>query len=406
MRYHNFLANKFFKKGKTGYISFISNISVIGITVGVAALIIILSVMNGFSSDLKDKVIGTRAHIYLSSLFGSIHDYEKVVNKIKGNKEIIGISPVSSSEIMIRNNDSVNGGILFGVNKKTVGNVIKFKKYMVLGNVEKLTDDGVILGEELAFSLNATLGDNITVISPKIKVLPDGSIFPKTKRLRVEGIIKTGMYDYDKSFLYTTLKGFDQLFEQPENSTTAIYIKVKNVYETKSVMKELSKKLPKNLFLRDWIDMNHNLFTALRTEKFVMGLILFIIVLVAGINIIITIIMMVQEKKKEVGILRSLGIKRGGIKKIFLLQGIYMGTMGTVMGSTIGILIVLAIKIFHIKIPGGGSVYYIDILPVQFKLWPDFILIVVGVMAITILFSLIPSAWASRLDPIKAIKDE
>ncbi|MCD6579413.1 ABC transporter permease [bacterium] len=406
MKYHNFLANKFFKKGKRGYISFISNISVIGITVGVAALIIILSVMNGFSSDLKDKVIGTRAHIYLSSLFGPIHDYEKVIDKVKNNKEIIGISPVSSSEIMIKNGDSVNGGILFGVDRNTVEEVIKFKKYMVLGHVEDLSDDGVILGEELAFSLNATLGESITVISPKIKVMPDGSIFPKTKKLIVEGIIKTGMYEYDKSFLYTTLKNFDRLFEQPENSTTAIYIKVKNVYETKKVIKQLSKELPKNLFSRDWIDMNHNLFTALRTEKFVMGLILFIIVLVAGINIIITIIMMVQEKKKEVGILRSLGIKRSGIKRIFLLQGIYMGSIGTLLGSVIGVLVVAAIKIFHVKIPGGGSVYYIDILPVQFKVWPDFILIVVGVMVVTILFSLIPSAWASKLDPIKAIKDE
>lgn len=406
MKYHNFLANKFFKKGKRGYISFISNISVIGITVGVAALIIILSVMNGFSNDLREKVIGTRAHIYLSSLFGPIVDYETVIKKVSKNKEIVGISPVSSSEIMIKNNDSVNGGILFGIDKSTVEQVIKFKKYMVLGNVEKLSDNGVILGEELAFALNATLGESITIISPKIKVMPDGSIFPKTKKLRVEGIIKTGMYEYDKSFLYTTLKNFDHLFEQPENSTTAIYIKVKNVYETKRVMKHLSKDLSKNLFARDWIDMNHNLFTALRTEKFVMGIILFIIVLVAGINIIITIIMMVQEKKKEVGILRSLGIKRDGIKKIFLLQGIYMGSLGTVIGSLMGIVTVFAIKIFHVKIPGGGSVYYIDILPVQFKVWPDFILIIVGVLAVTILFSLIPSSWASKLDPIKAIKDE
>ncbi|MCK4644093.1 ABC transporter permease [bacterium] len=406
MKFQYFLAERFFKSKKKGFLSFISTISVIGITVGVFALIVVLSVMNGFSTDLREKILGTRAHITIGSMFGDIRDRNGIVSDVSTIPGITGVSPVSSSEIMIKSGDSVTGGIIFGIDPSTIDQVTDLSKHVLAGDLTHLKKGDVIIGSELAFNLSMTIGGSLTVISPNVKVAPNGSLIPKTVKLNVVGIIKTGMYDFDKSFLYTTLEDFSGLFDMAENSCTSIYVKVKDIYDTKNYIEQIIPVLPSTLYARDWIDMNHNLFTALKTEKFVLGLILFMIILVAGINVINTIIMLVQEKRREIGILRSLGVREEGIIRVFLLQGVYIGGLGTSLGAVLGVIACALIKYLGIRIPGGGSVYYIDVLPVEFRFFPDFILTIVFAMVISVIFSYIPAKWAGKIDPIKAIRHE
>ncbi len=406
MRYQNFLAGRFYKSKKGGFLSFISFISVIGIAVGVFSLIVVLSVMNGFTEDLTEKVIGTKAHIYISSMYGGIKDPFGTAERIKKLPGILGASPVSSSEIMIRDGDSVGGGILFGIDPESIDTVTDFGKYLIIGEPRDIKDGGAVIGSELALELSAGINDKITLISPNVKVTPSGAMVPKTVELTIKGVIKTGMYEYDKSFIYADLEDFNDLFDTGKGTATSLYVKIKDIYATRRYMDMISPLLSPGHYMRDWIDMNHNLFTALKTEKFVMGLILFMIIFVAGINIINTIVMLVQEKRKEIGILRALGSRSSGIKRIFLLQGAYIGAIGTAIGAFAGIITVVLIDVLNIRIPGGGVVYYLDVLPVRLKVLPDILVIIAGAMAISLVFSLLPASWASRIDPIKAIRHE
>jgi lipoprotein-releasing system permease protein len=393
------------------FISIISFISIAGVAIGVMALIIVLSVMTGFESDLKEKILGTNSHLVVLQYGGFMTEHEEAVEKIKRFDNVVGATPFIYSQVMISSGDSVSGVVLRGLEPKSAGNVISLKNYMEEGSIDNLIeaedDDtkplpGVIIGIELANMLGVRNMDEVNIVSPKGNLTPMG-MTPKMQKYKVVGIFKSGMYEYDTTLVYVSLKNAQRFLNTPDE-VTGIEVSLKNIYESDSVAKEIDKVLGVPYFTRDWKEMNSNLFSALKLEKIVMFIILILIILVAAFNIISTLIMVVMEKGKEVAILKSIGASPASIMKIFISEGIIVGVLGTVLGCIGGIGACLLLKKYNfIELP--KDVYYFSTLPVK-MVWVDILAICVVSILITFLATIYPSVRASMLRPVDAIRYE
>jgi lipoprotein-releasing system permease protein len=262
----------------------------------------------------------------------------------------------------------------------------------------------VILGIELANNLNVTVGQEVTLFTPIFRMTPVG-MMPKVSKIRVAGIFKTDFYEYDAGMLYMSLADAQRLFDAPE-VVTQIGVRVEELDTASSIARQIQAMDPGiNFWAKDWLGMHHNLFTALATEKLIMFIILACMILVAAFNIISTLIMVVMEKQKEIGVLKSLGAPHKGIMKIFVYQGLVIGFFGTLAGFALGLLMCLFIQVYPIHIPGGGQVYYIEYLPVAVQ-GMDLAVILALSFVICFLATLYPAYKGSRLDPVEAIRYE
>ena len=425
--YELFISRRYLSaKRKQIFVSIITFISIFGIFLGVAALIIVLAVMNGFEEDLRTKILGIKSHIELTTdMTGTMKDYQKARERIADVEGVVASTPFIYSQAMIRNGNGVSGVVIRGLDTQSAFKVINLGKIKE-GNIEYLNKipqkpfldnrnesvppDGIIIGKEMARNMGIFLYDPITIISPVSISTPMGMV-PRMKKFIVVGIFESGFYEYDSTLAYLSLKSC-QDFLQMGDAVTGIDIKVEDIYKADIIARKIQNKLGFPFWAQNWMQMNKNFFSALKLEKRVMSIILSLIVLVAAFNIISALIMIVMEKSKDIAILKSMGATSRSIMKIFIYQGLIIGIIGTTLGCVAGVTIALNIqkvslfveKIFHFKIL-PGDVYYLSELPSKVN-YGDVAIIAAGTLLICFLSTIYPSLRASKSDPAEALRYE
>jgi lipoprotein-releasing system permease protein len=382
-------------KRKEKFISLISIISVLGIAIGVMALIVVIAVMTGFDRDLRDKIVGNYSHITITSFKGiDEKEYAKILEKISANPQIKGISPYVQGQVLIKEGNRVFAVGLKGINPETESSVTKLKKYLAAGFMDDLGQDKVIIGKELALYLGLGINSDIVTYSP----------FGKERNLKVVGIFNSGMYDYDLNLIFTDLKTAQDILGL-NNKFSAIAIKLDNLNLADKARDELSSALGFDYNLKTWMEANQNFFAALKLEKLAMFIILTLIILVASFNIISTLVVMVVEKTRDIGILKAIGMTSVRIRKIFTYEGLIIGSLGTFSGTVGGLVLCGLLKKYQfIKLP--QDIYYIDKLPVSIEFWPDITLIILAAIAITLSSTIYPASKAAKLKPVEALRYE
>jgi lipoprotein releasing system, transmembrane protein, LolC/E family len=427
MPYEFFISKRYLRaKRKQVFVSIITFISIFGIFLGVAALIIVLAVMNGFEEDLRSKILGIKSHIELTTdMAGPMKNYQEVSERIAGTEGVVASTPFIYSQAMIRSGNGVTGVVIRGLDTQSAFKVINLGKIRE-GKIEylnKIPDEilkhykkedtqaaGIVIGKEMARNLGIFLYDSITIISPVGISTPMGMV-PRMKKFVVVGIFESGFYEYDSTLAYLSLKNC-QDFLQMGDTVTGIDIKVDDIYKADSIARKIQSKLGFPFWAHNWMQMNKNLFSALKLEKRVMFIILSLIVLVAAFNIISALIMIVMEKNKDIAILKSMGATSRTIMKIFIYQGLIVGVIGTFSGCVAGLAVALNLqkislfveRIFHFKIL-PGDVYYLSELPSKVN-YGDVVVIVIGTLLICFLSTIYPSWRASKLDPAEALRYE
>ncbi len=424
MPYELFIGLRYLKaKRRSAFISIITLISTAGVALGVMALIIVLAVMTGFEEDLKDKILGTNAHIVVLKSSGGIRDYPRVMDRLKGIKGVVAATPFIYSQVMLASGKNVSGVVLRGIDVKTDAQVTNLHKAMAEGKLSDLEQEnislrsgsepplpGLVIGKELAKNLNLFIGDMVNVVSPMGNITPLGMI-PKMKRFRVVGIFHTGMFEYDSTLAYVGLAEA-QSFLGLDDTVTGIQLKVEDVYKTGGIVRLINRDIGYPYYARDWMQMNKNILFALKTEKMVMFIILTLIVLVAAFGIASTLFMVVMEKTKDIAILKSMGATGRSIMRIFVFEGLVIGVFGTVIGVLGGLLVALNLEPivgFIQRVTGfelfSKDVYYLERFPSQ-VVPTDVLLISVTAVLISFVATLYPSWQAARMAPAEALRYE
>ena len=380
-------------KKKQTLLSLTTWISVSGVATGVMALIVVISVMNGFGKDLRDKILGFKSHLLIESKEFLPFDYDpSLISKIqKADPRIQEVTPTILSEMIIRKHATVTGVLLKGVSSS-------FFKKQTLSSPRKSNLPPILLGQELASLLGVFKGDTVEILSPLETTGPFGML-PKTQNYYVQDVIATGVYEYDTKLAYVPLSQA-QSFLEYGNKIDGFELKVSDIYASPDIKKNL-KRVLSSFEIRDWQELNRNLLSALKLEKIAMYVILSFIILVAALNIMTTLMRLVLEKKKEVSILKAMGAQQLQILKIFLFQGLCIGMSGIVLGLGGGIGTCLLLNRFElIRLP---DIYYNTSVPVELQ---TIHVVVIGAIAFGIsLFSSLYPAWiASRLDPLEGIR--
>jgi len=409
---------------KQVFVSIITFISIAGIFLGVAALIIVIAVMNGFETDLRSKILGINSHVVVLEHGGGMLHYPRVMQDVAQIPGVIAATPFIYSQAMLKNGTNVTGIVLRGLSLEDALKVINLGKFRE-GKLEYLQDGkrdipglkpehsglpGMIIGRELAKNLGVFLFETVHIVSPSGISTPMGMV-PKMKPFVVVGIFESGFYEYDSTLAYISLKTCQEFLNMGD-LVTGIEIRVDDIYKADRIAKSIEKKLGYPYWGRNWMEMNKNLFSALKLEKRVMFIILSLIVIVAAFNIISALIMIVMEKNRDIAILKTMGATRAGIMKIFIFQGLIVGTIGTLFGSLAGLGVAFNLealsrfveKLFGFKIL-PGEVYYLSELPSQVN-FGDVGIIIAGTMLISFLSTIYPSWRASRLDPAEALRYE
>ncbi len=405
--YQFFIALRYLKSKKRHRgISVNSFISMGGVAVGVMALLVVLSVMSGFHGDLQRKILGVSAHVIVLDYRGKISGYEEVLKKIADEKEIVSAAPFVLGQVMISYGKKAHGVFLRGINPEMESKTTEILNYIKDGDPRGLSPQngipGIILGRELAGSLGAFIGDTIHIVSPFGEIGPLGML-PKVNPFRVVAIFEVGMFEYDSNLVLCDMQSAQDFFGMGRD-ITGIELRVKDIYKASDVREQVQKKLGFPFNARDWMQMHKNLFSALKLEKFAMFIILILIILVASFNIISTLIMNVIEKTREIAILKAMGATNRGIMAIFMLQGLFIGIIGTLIGVGSGYLLNNILDKYEIiKLP--ADVYYLSHLPVKMKLF-DFLVVSFSAIIISFLATLYPARQAAKLNPVEPLRYE
>lgn len=409
MRFETFVALRYlFALRKQSFISVISLFAICGVAIGVGALIVVIGVMNGFSTDLRDKILGVNAHILVTSARGGIEDYRELADEAKQVKGVIGVTPFVYSEVMLSTRSGVKGVVLRGIDPSTSESVLSLSKDMVSGNVANLEADGgapgIIIGTELAKRLGLTQGSQVNLLSPSGRSGAAG-FTPKVRQFIVAGVFRTGMYEYDSTLGYVTIPAARQLLGFKGDLVSGLEISVDDVYNVDAITKQLRDKVGSFLvYVRNWQEMNANLFAALELEKTAMFIILAMIVLVGSFSIVTTLVMLVIQKTKDIAVLMSIGADKNAIRRIFMFQGTFIGLVGTFIGFLIGVPVSLLLKEYQfIKLP--SNVYPVDYLPVRLDAL-DLIAIGGAAFLLCFLATIYPARRAASLSPSEALRYE
>ncbi len=413
MRYELWIGLRYTRaKRRNHFISFISLISMLGIGLGVAALIVVLSVMNGFHKELRTRILGVASHIQVSGWGGELRDWQSVQQAVKKDARVLAAAPYIQAQGMLAMDQQVKGAIVRGVLPELEETVADFAQHIKYGRFEDLSAGAfnMVLGIELARALQVTIGDKVTLIAPQGVVTP-AAVLPRLKQFRVVGIFEVGMYEYDAGLALIQLNDAQTLYRMGD-SVTGVRLKVADLFSAPRISRELLKILPDEVSVTDWTRVHANFFRAVQIEKNMMFLILLLIVAVAAFNIVSTLVMAVTDKQADIAILRTLGASPGSIMQVFIVQGALIGVIGLIAGVAGGIALALNVEtvvpaiehLFGIQFL-AKDVYYISDLPSDLQ-WPDVISVTGISFVITLLATLYPSWRAAKTNPAEALRYE
>ncbi|WER44782.1 lipoprotein-releasing ABC transporter permease subunit [Cupriavidus sp. WKF15] len=398
------------RASRNTFISFISMISMLGIALGVAALIVVLSVMNGFQKEVRDRMLSVLSHIEVIGP-SALPDWQRTAAEAMQNKEVIGAAPYVAAQAMVTREDAVRGVLLRGVDPAEEPKVSDIGKQFKAGHMESLQpgEFGIALGNELANAMGVQVGDKITLLAPQGTITPAG-VLPRLKQFTVVGVFSSGHFEFDSALALVNIHDAETLFRM--SGPTGVRLKLADMQRAPQVANELAGTMSGELYLRDWSKQNRNWFAAVQTEKRMMFIILTLIIAVAAFNLVSTLVMTVTDKQADIAILRTMGAQPGSIMKIFIVQGVAIGFIGTVLGVAGGTLIATNIdvivpfieRLLHVQfLP--RDIYFISELPSDPRV-NDIATIGIISFVLATLATLYPSWRAARVNPAEALRYE
>jgi lipoprotein-releasing system permease protein len=409
MSFEFFIGGRYLRaKQKQAFISLITYLSIAGVAVGVMALIVVIAVMAGFEADLKARILGGQANVILLRYQGPFDAYREVMQRVDGVPGVTASTPFIYSQVMLRTAANTTGAVLRGIDPATIGGVLKTLENVKLPESASTGDaepsgsfPWIVLGRELAKNLGVVPGDTVHLISPRGMLAPTGHV-PAMKPFRVSSYFESGMYEFDQTFAYIHLHDAQRLLRMGD-AVTGVEVRVEDIYQARAVADAIVVQLGSEYYARDWMQMNRNLFKALKLERRVMFIILTLIVLVAAFNIASSLIMMVMGKTKDIAILKAMGATNGSIRKIFVFNGMVIGTIGTGLGLVLGVVLCNLLRRYNIHELTGDIYYFTTQLPVKMEAI-DVACIVAAALVICFLATIYPARQAAKLNPVEAIR--
>jgi len=394
------------------FISFISMVSMLGIALGVWALITVLSVMNGFQNDLRDRILAVASHATVSEYAGPLQNWQALDQTIRQNPDVKASAPYVMGQGMVTRSSQVHGAIIRGIDPARESGVSEVLDKLVLGSAEGLQPGnfGMLIGKTLAQQLGAQIGDKLTLVAPKGRVTPAG-LLPRMKRFTLLGVFEIGAYQYDSALVVLNLEDA-ALFMGMKGGVSGIRLSLSDTYEAPRIRHELIKLTGGEYYIRDWTQDNVSFFNALKVEKRVMFIILALIIMVAAFNIVSTLVMLVTDKQSDIAILRTLGMAPGSVMRIFMVQGTVIGVIGTLIGAVLGVLTALNVadivavieQAFNVEF-FPSDVYVLSGFPSEMR-GSDVLNIILMSLGLSFLATLYPAWRASKLDPAEALRYE
>ena len=407
MPYELFVALRYlFAKRKQAFISVISLVSMLGVTVGVMALIIALALMTGLQQGVRDRMLGSSAHVYVFRT-GGITDYQADVQRLSAVPEVVGVAPALMAQALVSKDGQQAFITIKGIDPALEPHVTEVAESLTSGRFEDLDDGGderlpgILIGHELAGKLGAQIGDAVSVLTPNGTLSPMG-VMPRQRRLTVVGIFQLGLFEFDQAYGFVTLATAGRLAGKIEPDH--LELRVRDIYAAPAMADQLSSLDDGAFMAQDWADLNRSLFSALWLEKVAISIAIGLIVMVAALNIVASLVLLVMEKSRDIAILKTMGASAASIRKIFMLQGLVIGFVGTGVGTAAGVgVATLMDRLRLIQIP--ADVYQLSYLP--FTVVPrDVALVVVAAIVICFVATIYPSRQAARLDPAEGLRHE
>lgn len=408
MSFELFVASRYlFSRRKQTFIYIISLMSILGVALGVGALVVVLGVYNGLTTDMRDKILGANAHaIVMSYLPSSFENDDGLLDRVRSVKGVTGATPFIYTEVMLSAGNGVKGVVLRGIDPESGPHVLSMLRQMRTGSAADLQKEGtpgLIIGEELAKRLGLVQGSRVNLLSPSGQKTASGYA-PRIRPFEVVGIFKTGMFEYDSSLAFVSLGAARDVLGLPEKYLSGVELTVDDLFKADQTSTRVATELGSPFYVRSWMEMNANLFAALKLEKIGMFILLTMVVLIGSFSIVTTLVMLVMEKTRDIAIMMSMGATSGMIRRIFMLQGSIIGVVGTLLGYAFGLSLGWLLKRYQfIKLP--ENVYTLDHLPISITV-TDVLIVGASAMLLCFLATLYPARQAARLEPAEALRYE